>query len=94
MPTPSLIRTYTFCIDFVVQLVFPVLVVYSCYVYVKLTVVQRQQLRFELSETTKSLQHKILQLQRQVENLERTSLQKDILIEKCKMETKEGECLS
>ena len=46
---------------------------------------------FELRQTTKSLEHKIMELKGQVQNLERTSSEKGNLIEKYDMETEEGE---
>ena len=46
---------------------------------------------FELRQTTKTLEHKIMELEGQVQNLEQTSSEKDTFIEKYKMETKEGE---
>ena len=49
---------------------------------------------FELKKTNKSLEKKIMELEAQAEILERTSSEKDTLIEKYKMETKEGNCLS
>ena len=49
---------------------------------------------FELTQNTKSLEHKIMELEGQVQNLEQTSSEKDTLIEKYKIEIKEGKCLS
>ena len=49
---------------------------------------------FELNETNNSLEKKIMELEAQAQILERTSSEKDALIEKYKMETKEGKCLS
>ena len=49
---------------------------------------------FELKETNKSLENKIMELEVQVQSLDMISSEKDTLIEKYKMETKEGECLS
>ena len=46
---------------------------------------------FKLRQTTKSLEHKIMELEGQVQNLEQTTSEKDTLIEKYKMEIKEGE---
>ena len=49
---------------------------------------------FELKETNKPLEKKIMELEAQAQILERTSSDKDVPIEKYKMETKEGKCLS
>ena len=49
---------------------------------------------FELKQTNKSLESKIMELEAQVQNLDMISSEKDTLIEKYKVETKEGKCLS
>ena len=49
---------------------------------------------FELKQTNKSLEKKIMELEAKVQNLDMISLEKDTLIEKYNMEIKEGECSS
>ena len=48
---------------------------------------------FESRQTSKFFENKVMELEGQVQNFERISSEKDTLIEKYKMETKEGECL-